>query len=75
MHLYPPQRGALSSPQVCVAFSSLVYHSLFMNAPDADTDEEREEALSAGGLDLILVPGLAFTKVQAHAAPLGLLFS
>ena len=24
-------------------------------------EEEREEALSSGGLDLILVPGLAFT--------------
>ena len=46
-----------------------------MNAPDTITDEEREEALSTGGLDLILVPGLAFTKVQVHAAPLGLLFS
>ena len=28
-----------------------------------ETDEDREEALSTGGLDLILVPGLAFTKV------------
>merc|ERR1711970_822756 len=25
-------------------------------------DDEREEALESGGLDLILVPGLAFTK-------------
>ena len=30
-----------------------------------ETDEDREEALSTGGLDLILVPGLAFTKVHA----------
>ena len=33
-----------------------------------DTDEDREEALSTGGLDLILVPGLAFAKVHMHAA-------
>lgn len=31
-----------------------------------ETDEDREEALSTGGLDLILVPGLAFTKVHGH---------
>ncbi|XP_026860319.2 5-formyltetrahydrofolate cyclo-ligase isoform X1 [Electrophorus electricus] len=28
----------------------------------ADSDTEREEALSTGGLDLILMPGLAFNK-------------
>ena len=26
-------------------------------------DDEREEAISSGGLDLIVVPGLGFTKV------------
>ena len=27
-------------------------------------DDEREEAISSGGLDLIVVPGLGFTKVS-----------
>lgn len=27
-------------------------------------NEEREEAISSGGLDLIVVPGLGFTKVS-----------
>ena len=28
--------------------------------------EEREEALAAGGIDLLIVPGLAFTRLVTH---------
>jgi hypothetical protein len=31
-------------------------------------DEGREEALSSGGLDLIIFPGLGFTKVSLYIA-------
>ena len=30
-------------------------------------DDEREEAISSGGLDLIVVPGLGFTKVSLRS--------
>ena len=28
--------------------------------------DEREEALAAGGIDLLIVPGLAFTRLVTH---------